>query len=96
VAADEAGDAAARAAATGTLAEAVSWKDIVESDLPDVIILESGEKLSYRYWVLPLAEAAQAGDRQGLLDTVAYSHTCSYHVLPVIDTAPDYIWAGPR
>ena len=59
VAADNVGDVAARMAATIVLAEAVSWKDIVESDIPDATILGSGEHLSYRWWVRPLADAAQ-------------------------------------
>jgi hypothetical protein len=96
VAADNAGDVAARTAATTVLAEAVSWKDIVESDTPDATILDSGEHLSYRWWVRPLADAAQAGERAALLDTVARSTACSYHVLPVIDVAPDYMYAGVR
>jgi hypothetical protein len=96
VAADDAGDVAARTEAAAVLAEAVSWKDIVESDTPDAIILESGEHLSYRFWVRPLADAAVAGDRQALLDTVAHSYSCSYEVLPVIDADPDYEYHGVR
>jgi hypothetical protein len=96
VAADDAKDVAARTEAATVLAEAVSWKDIVESDTPDATILESGEHLSYRWWVRPLAEAAQSGDRQTLLHTVAHSTACSYHVLPAIDAAPDYEYAGVR
>jgi hypothetical protein len=96
VAADTAGDVAARTAAATVLAEAVSWKDIVESDIPDATITASGEHLSYRWWVRPLAEAAQSGDRQTLLHTVAHSTACSYHVLPAIDAAPDYEYAGVR
>lgn len=96
VAADNAGDGEARAAATAHLTEAVSWKDIVESDFPDAIILDSGEHLSYRWWVRSLADAARAGDRAALLDTLAQSTGCSYHVLPVIDVAPDYVMAGAR
>jgi hypothetical protein len=96
VAADTAGDMAARTAAGDVLAEAATWPDIVEADTPDAITLESGQTVSYRYWVRPLGEAAVAGDRKKLLDTVANSYTCSHHVLPVIDTAPDYVWAGTR
>jgi hypothetical protein len=78
------------------LAEAVSWPDIVQSDVPDATITESGEHLSYRWWVRPLAEAAGRGDRAAVLDSVAHSTACSYHVLPTIDAAPDYEYAGVR
>jgi hypothetical protein len=96
VAADNTGDIAARDAATTVLIEAVGWEDIRAHDVPDAIITESGEHLSYRWWVRPLADAAEAGDRPALLDTVAHSATCSYQVLPVIDLAPDYEYAGTR
>ena len=96
VAADTAGDGAARTAAAGVLTETVSWPDIVEADRPDAIITESGEHLSFRWWVRPLAEAAVAGDRAGVLDAVAHSATCSYQVVPAIDAAPDYEYAGVR
>jgi hypothetical protein len=96
VAADTAGDAAARTAAAGVLAEAVSWPDIVDMDFPEATITATGEHLSYRWWVRPLADAAGAGDRAGVLDTVAHSTACSYHVIPVIDAAPDYEYAGVR
>ena len=96
VAADNVGDSAARSAATDMLGEAVSWKDIVDSDVPDAIILDTGQRLSYRWWVRPLADAARAGDRGALLDTVANSTACSYHVLPVMDVTPDYANAGAR
>jgi hypothetical protein len=96
VAADTAGDAPARSAAADALARAVGWPDIVGSDVPDATVLPSGEHLSYRWWVQPLADAAQAGDRASVLDTVAHSTACSYQVLPVIDTAPDYEYAGVR
>ena len=96
VAADNAGDAAGRTAAAGVLAEAVAWPDIVAADLPDAMILPSGETLSYRWWVRPLADAAGGGDRAAVLDTVARSTACSYQVLPTIDAAPDYEYAGVR
>ncbi|TYP87853.1 hypothetical protein [Blastococcus xanthinilyticus] len=97
IAADTAGDATARAAAATTvLAEAVSWPDIVEADTPDAMITADGQRLSYRWWVRPLAEAAAAGDRAAVLDTVAQSTGCSYAVLPTIDLAPDYEYAGVR
>jgi hypothetical protein len=96
VAADDAGDVTARADAGETLAEAVSWDDIRLRDFPDAVILESGERLSYRWWVRPLAEAAGSGNRQALLETVAYGAFCSYHVMPVIDAAPDYEYQGVR
>jgi hypothetical protein len=97
VAADNVGDVAARTAATTALAEAVSWKDIVESDIPDAMEdPKTGERRSSNGWIRPLAEAAQAGDRPTVLDAVAYSEACSYDVLPVIDVAPDYVYAGTR
>jgi hypothetical protein len=96
VAADTAGDAEARSAAAAELAETVSWPDIVEADVPDATITETGEHLSYRWWVRPLAEAAAAGHRAAVLDTVAHSATCSYQVIPTIDAAADYEYAGVR
>ena len=94
VAADTAGDTAARTAAAGMLAEAASWPDIVEADVPDAIITEAGEHLSYRWWVRPLGDAAVSGDRVAVLDTVASSTSCGPDVLPAITAAPDH--AGPR
>ena len=96
VAADNIGDGAARQAATTVLGEAVSWRDIVQSDFPDAVISESGEHLSNRWWVGPLANAARAGDRRAVLNMVAHSTACSHHVLPFIDAAPDYAHAGVR
>jgi hypothetical protein len=96
VAADDVADPAARRAATDTLAAAVSWPDIRDNDHPDAIITETGEHISYNAWVPVLAEAAQAGDRQAVLDAVADSYICSYHVLPVIDVSPEYRYAGQR
>ena len=97
VAADDVGDIPARTAAAAMLTEAVSWEDIRANDDPDVMKHpKTGEPRSYNGWIPPLAAAAQAGDRPGVLDAVAYSAACSHHVLPVIDTAPDYIWAGTR
>jgi hypothetical protein len=96
VAADDAGDVAARTTAAATLAAAVSWDDIRLRDVPDAVILESGEHLSYRWWVRPLAEAAGSGNRPELLHTVAHSAFCSYQVMPVIDAAPDYEYQGSR
>jgi hypothetical protein len=96
VAADGSGDQAARQAATTTLADAVSWPDIRDNDYPDNIITETGQHVSYNYWVPLLAEGAGAGDRQAVLDAVADSYACSYQVLPVIDTVPDYRYAGVR
>lgn len=96
VAADDAGDVAARTAAATTLAEAVAWEDIRANDTPDAMISETGESRSYNGWIPPLAAAAQAGDRPAVLDAVAYSAACSYHLLPVIDVAPDYVYAGTR
>ena len=96
VAADGAGDPAARQAATTTLVSSVSWPDIRDNDDPDNIITETGQHLSYNYWVPLLAEGARAGNRQAVLDAVADSYACSYQVLPVIDTVPDYRYAGQR
>ena len=97
VAADDAGDITARTAAAATLTEAVSWEDIRANDHPAVMNHpKTGEPRSYNGWIPPLAAAAEAGDRAGVLDAVAYSAACSHQVLPVIDTAPDYIWAGTR
>lgn len=97
VAADNVGDVAARTAAATTLAEAVAWEDIRANDRPDAMDdPKTGERRSYNGWIPPLAEAAQAGDRPAVLDAVAYSAACSYHVLPVIDVAPDYVYAGTR
>ena len=96
VAADTAGDTAARTAAADVLAAAVTWPDIVVGDHPDSTILPSGEHLSYFAWVPRVADAARAGDHQGVLDAVAGSYFCSYHVLPVIDTDPGYAHAGVR
>jgi hypothetical protein len=97
VAADNVGDATARGAAAAVLAESVSWEDIRANDVPDAMTHpETGESRSYNGWIPPLAEAAQAGDRAAVLDAVAYSAACSHHVLPVIDVAPDYVYAGTR
>ena len=96
VAADGAGDLASRRAAAETLAAAVSWPDIRANDRPDSVVTQTGEHLSYNAWVPVLAQAAGAGDRQAVLDAVADSFACSYHVLPVIDTVPDYRYAGQR
>jgi hypothetical protein len=96
VAADGTGDQAGRQAATTTLVAAVSWPDIRDNDAPDNIITETGQQVSYNYWVPLLAEGARAGDRQAVLDAVADSYACSYQVLPVIDTVPDYRYAGQR
>ena len=97
VAADNAGDIPARMGASEVLAESITWEDIRVNDHPDVMNHpRTGEMRSYNGWIPPLAEAAQAGDRAGVLDAVAYSAACSYHVLPVIDRAPDYVYAGDR
>ncbi len=96
VAADAAADPARREAATDALDAAVSWPDIVDNDHPDATITDAGEHISYNAWVPVVAEAARAGDRQGVLDGVADSFACSYHVLPVIDVTPGYRYAGVR
>jgi hypothetical protein len=96
VAADGDGDLASRTAATETLTAAVSWPDIHDNDQPDSVVTQTGEHLSYNYWVPLLAQGARSGDRKAVLDAVADSFACSYHVLPVIDTVPDYRYAGQR
>jgi hypothetical protein len=97
IAADTAGDLTARQDATTSLAEAVTWPDIVANDLPDAMPDQrTGERRSYNSYVPELAAAAQARDRAAVLDAVAYSAACSYHSLPVIDQAPDYVYAGVR
>jgi hypothetical protein len=104
VAADDAGNAGARAAATATLAESGSWEPIRtfnedhgEPDPMDPATgVDPGAGGSYYGWLRPLARSAQAGDRQGLLDAVATGHQCSYEVLPVIDADPAYQYAGLR
>jgi hypothetical protein len=96
VAADAAADSAGRQAATETLHAAVSWPDIENNDHPDATITDDGEHISYNAWVPVLAEAARAGDRQAVLDAVADSTACSYHVLPVIDVTAGYRYAGVR
>jgi hypothetical protein len=102
VAADSAGDAAAREAAAGMLAESVTWEPIQtfneahgEPDPMDPSTgVDPGAGGSYYGWLRPLVQAAQSGDRQGVLDAVAIGHQCSPEVLPVISTDAHY--AGPR
>jgi hypothetical protein len=102
VADDNTGDIAAREAAAGTLVESVSWEPIRtfneahgEPDPMDPRAgVDSGVGGSYYGWLRPLAQAAQSGDRQGVLDAVAISHQCSPQVLPVISADPNY--EGPR
>jgi hypothetical protein len=98
VAADNAGDVAARAEAAGTLMAAVSWEPFLTyaEDHGEPTPADSAERASYRWWLRPLADAAEAGNRQAVLDVVADSAACSYHVLPVIDAAPDYRYHGQR
>jgi hypothetical protein len=97
VAADDAGNAAARTTAATTLAAAVAWEDIRTSDIPDAAPIQgTDQRRSYWGWLPPLAEAAQSGDHQAVLDAVAGSYFCSYHVLPVIDADPGYPYAGHR
>jgi hypothetical protein len=97
IAADDAGNAAARDAATTTLVAAVSWEDIRADDIPDAVPIQgTDQRRSYWGWLPPLAQAAEAGDHQAVLDAVAGSYFCSYHVLPVIDADPGYAYAGLR
>ncbi|MGY1747117.1 hypothetical protein [Blastococcus sp. SYSU D00695] len=102
VAYDNSADLAAREAAARTLAEAVSWEPVEtfneDHGQPDPMDpstgVDSGAGGSYYGWLRPLVQAAQSGDRQGVLDAVAIGHQCSPEVLPVISTDPDY--AGAR
>ena len=101
VAHDNAGDLAARDAAAGTLAESVSWEPIQtfneDHGEPDPMDpntgVDAGAGGSYYGWLRPLAQAAQSGDRQGVLDAVAIGHQCSPEVLAVISTDPNYVGA---
>jgi hypothetical protein len=92
VAADDAGDAEARAAATETLTESVTWEPFV------TFAEDMGEfEEDYYAWHRALADAAGAGNRQGVLDAVADSNTCGYEYVPTIDADPAYRWHGlPR
>jgi hypothetical protein len=99
VADDDAGDVAARAAAAETLAETISWEPIRTFNEahgePDPMDAVAGG--SYYGWLLPLAEAAGSGDRQGVLDAVADGHVCSPDVMPVISADPaSAYYEGPR
>ncbi|MCZ2820942.1 hypothetical protein O2V63_11430 [Modestobacter sp. VKM Ac-2977] len=100
VAADDTGDAAARAATAEVLADAVSWEPFLtfaeDHGEPRPADSAPDRSTSYRWWLRPLAEAADSGDRQAVLDTVAESHACSYDVLPVIDADPGYRYHGVR
>jgi hypothetical protein len=98
VASDNTGDLAAREAAAGTLAESASWEPIQtfneahgEPDPMDPSTgVDPGAGGSYYGWLRPLAQAAQSGDRQGVLDAVAIGHQCAPEVLPVISIDPNY------
>ena len=98
VAADHAGDAAARAQTAATLSEAVTWEPFLTfaADHQEPIPADSAREASYRWWLLPLAQAAAAGDRQAVLDVVADSHACAPEVIPVIDADSAYRWHGAR
>jgi hypothetical protein len=98
VAADNTGDVAARDAATETLTASLSWEPFLTfaADHGEPVPAESAEGESYRWWLLPLAEGAQAGDRQAVLDAVADSATCSYEYIPAIDADPNYEHHGLR
>lgn len=96
IAADDSDDDAARGAAATTLAASTSWEDVRANDVTGSIDPRSGADRTYFGWVPPLAAAAQAGDRAAVLDEVAYSSFCAYQVVPVIDRAPDYVYAGTR
>jgi hypothetical protein len=91
VAADDAGNVAARADATQTLAGSVTWKAVVAFEKsqgePNPADSEAGQ--SYFGWLRPLAEAAESGDHQAVLAAVA-AGSCSPDVLPVISADPNY------
>ncbi|MGY1855167.1 hypothetical protein [Modestobacter sp. SYSU DS0290] len=102
VAGDNAGDITAREAAAAMLTGVVSWEPIQTFNEtqgePDPMDPSTGVDPSaggsYYGWLRPLVQAAQSGDRQGILDAVAIAHRCSPEVLPVISTDPNY--AGAR
>jgi hypothetical protein len=98
VAADHAGDVAARAQTAETLTEAVTWEPFLTfaTDHQEPTPADSPPEASYRWWLLPLAQAAAAGDRQAVFDVVADSHACGPEVIPVIDADPAYRWHGVR
>ena len=91
VAADNAGNVAARADATETLAGSVTWEAVVafEESRGEPDPMDSGARESYFGWLRPLAEAAESGDHQAVLDAVA-AGSCSPEVLPVISADPNY------
>lgn len=100
MAADNAADLETRAQAARILAEAVSWEPFVtfaeDRGLPSPAD-SAGREPFYRGWLRPLAEAAGAGNRQGVLDAVADSATCGYEYIPVIDADASYEHHGlPR
>jgi hypothetical protein len=86
VAADDAGDETARAAASETLAAALTWEPFLTfaRDHDEPAPAEPAQGASYRWWLRPLAEAAAAGDRPAVLDTVDESDACRDEVVPVI------------
>lgn len=92
VAADDSGDTTARAQATETLTEAVTWEPFVTFAEDHAEVAEERQS-----WLPRLADAARSGDRQGVLDAVADSYTCGYEYVPTIDADPAYRWHGlPR
>lgn len=96
VAADDAGDFAARDAATVVLTGAPAWPDITEWDFDGATTYPDGSTRSYNGWIPPLAAAAAATDRQAVLDAVADSSICGPETNPVMDADPDYPLAGVR
>ena len=92
VTADNAGNTDARTAAATTLSDSLTWEPVLtfarDHGEPDPADAAGGA--SYYGWLRPLAAAAGAGDRQGVLDAVADGHVCSPEVLPVIAADPNY------
>ena len=89
---DAAGDVAARAADTTSLASSLTWEPFLTFSRdagalpPASAVIDS----DYLGWLRPLAGAAAGGDRQAVLDAVADSHFCGPDVLPTIQSDPAY------
>jgi hypothetical protein len=86
LAADTAGDDAARAAAAKTLAASMTWEPVrtFDRDHGEPDPGDAGTAETYFGWLRPLAAAAGAGDRQRVLDEVAGAHACSPEVMPFL------------
>jgi hypothetical protein len=96
VAADDAGDVAARTEAAGTLVDSVTWEPVLTfaEAHGEPSPTEAGEGESYFGWLRPLARAAESGNRQGVLAAVVDGHGCSPDVMPVINA--ELHLDGPR